>query len=185
MRLRSLFKHTILLLLAFLIAGAAHAQVRCEAIFVAPSAVSQNEIAGWQKLSAHLGYEPIVKKNPILNTLALVDPVTQKNMGAMEVVIYGKTLVIMALEVSPPYRRIGVSEALLEVALKSAPEVEVISTTYLSQDNARILNENLSKGMPLEEAIRQTPAYAIRAKFGFTQIVEGSVSEHSFQVRRP
>jgi hypothetical protein len=78
-------------------------------------------------------------------------------------------LTIGMVEVAEPYRRLGVTELLMGDVLKSLPQVTRIDTILLGT-NSDILRQALDEKKPCTEALKLTPAYRARARFGFTEI---------------
>jgi hypothetical protein len=64
----------------------------------------------------------------------------------------------------------GFGTALMEKVLKIHPITKIISTSQLSLDNLKVYKNAINSGMTAENAIKQTPAFKIRSKFGFTEI---------------
>ncbi len=97
----------------------------------------------------------------------------------------GGPLVIRSVEAHGYYRQ-GFSKALLEQILNDHPEIQIIETEELTEMNLTELRNGLKAGLSIADAIRQTPAYKLRARFGFTRIVEGSINDrnYSFAVER-
>jgi hypothetical protein len=86
------------------------------------------------------------------------------------------------------YKKSGLGEALFKLVLRKYPDTQVIQVRVLVEDNKAALEQALKEGATLEEAIKRTPSYKIRAKFGFTEIIPESIlSEkdgYGYAVRR-
>ena len=106
-------------------------------------------------------------------------------VGDTTFVVHQGELMIMGTEIVPSYRRLGASEALLEAILQKHPGVVTINTQFLTGDNRKVIWQGLSAGLDDRAALMRTPAYRIRAKFGFTEIVSIAPDGGSFRVRRP
>ncbi len=86
------------------------------------------------------------------------------------------------------YRK-GLSEFMMAEVVKRHPRVREIEST-LAMDNLAAAKSALGTGVSCVEAIKQTPAYKMRAKLGFTQILNPICGETAsqawkFTVARP
>ncbi len=75
-------------------------------------------------------------------------------------------------------RQAGVSKALFARALLEHPEVVEIKS-YLADVNAEIYYEGIESGLSSIDALKNTPAYKIRASIGFTRIIHFERMPHS------
>lgn len=92
---------------------------------------------------------------------------------------------IESMDVLTDFKKSGVGEVLMDQALVRF-ETEQIAVESLASDNAAVLQQKLAEGLSAVEAIKQTPAYKIRQKLGFSQIIPESInSNFGFIVRRP
>lgn len=141
-----------------------------------------------KKLEVH------INQNMAMTQFGLVDPVESDNIGYLNAIYRepSRTLKVGYMETMEAYRgsrqgqSLGIGELMMSLALKKFPDTEVISTHSMVQTNREIFMQAVQKGMSREEALKQTPAYKIRAKFGFTEIVPGSIDgELGFAVRKP
>jgi hypothetical protein len=97
-----------------------------------------------------------------------------------------KELEVGTMTTADEYQQMGVGEALMEGLLRKFPETQIISTGALVKTNEYLLETAMRKGLSLEAAIKETPAYKIRARFGYTEIVPGSITrDYGFKVRKP
>lgn len=114
---------------------------------------------------------------------------TNAFMGTLDVhyISANKSLEMGNLFTYENYRNMGVSEALVESMLKEFPKVEVISTDSLTQTNLKVVEDHIKKGKSVTDSIKESPAYKVRAKFGFTEIIPESINNNTygFKVRRP
>ncbi|MBS1970637.1 MAG: hypothetical protein JSU04_10035 [Bdellovibrionales bacterium] len=91
---------------------------------------------------------------------------------------------IESMDVLTDFKKSGVGEVLMDQALLRF-ETEQIAVESLASDNDAILQHGLMHGLSPMEAIQQTPAYKIRQKLGFTEIIPESINAHfGFIVRR-
>lgn len=89
------------------------------------------------------------------------------------------------MDVLSDFKKSGVGEVLMDQALLRF-ETEQIAVESLASDNAAVLQQGLAKGLSPVEAIQQTPAYKIRQKLGYTEILPESINANfGFIVRRP
>lgn len=80
----------------------------------------------------------------------------------------------------------GVGSALMASVLKKHPEIKAIEVEVLDADNEKALQKAIKEGLPCVEALMETPAYKIRARFGFTEIFyHDKCRDGAFSVRRP
>lgn len=93
-------------------------------------------------------------------------------------------LAIDDLAVKEEYRRKGVSEALFAKVLREHPEIEEIRSDALVQTNEKAIQKELKRGGSCRDAIKATPAYRMRARFGFTELVSFECEDGSFTVRK-
>jgi hypothetical protein len=84
-----------------------------------------------------------------------------------------KSLAILSLEVERDFQRKGVSEFMLAQMLKYHPDISSVEGD-LNQTNFYIVRDAEFKGMPLKQAIKQSPAYKLRKRLGFTKILRVS-----------
>ena len=109
-------------------------------------------------------------------------------MGTMDFTYSQDTGVIHKgyMSTSPEYRNLGVGEALMEQAIKASSGVRKIETCCLIETNRQAVTAAINRGMTKVDAIKQTPAFKIRARFGFTEIDPDSIdSYYGFTARRP
>lgn len=93
---------------------------------------------------------------------------------------------VIQMKVYSDYKRLGLGNLMMEEILKALPETRVIIVGGLKDDNLEILEKHLLKGYSHIDAIKKTPAYKIRAKLGFSEIIEDSVTARDgFAVRKP
>jgi GNAT superfamily N-acetyltransferase len=85
------------------------------------------------------------------------------------------------------YREMGVGSALMENVLEDFPDVKVITSDSLVDMNRDIANKFINQGLSLKDSIKQTPAYKIREKFGYSEILPESIDPFmfSFSVKKP
>jgi hypothetical protein len=96
-----------------------------------------------------------------------------------------RLLEIENMDVLSDFKKSGVGEVLMDQALLRF-ETTQIAVESLASDNAAVLQQGLAKGLSTIEAIKQTPAYKIRQKMGFTEIIPASINANfGFIVRRP
>jgi hypothetical protein len=110
------------------------------------------------------------------------DPESGKIMGTLSVNYdsSGKTIHIGTMETMKEFRQMGVGETLFESALQQFPDTEYVSVESLEDTNLDVVRDHIAKGMSLEDAIKETPAYKIRSKMGFGEILPQSINRHSF-----
>ncbi len=105
------------------------------------------------------------------HAMSLIDPATKQPIGIVHYSILddGKTLHINLIRINKVNRGFGYSEMLFQSILKEHPGIKTI-TTDLVDKNLQILNDALARDMPLEDAIRETPAYKVRKRIGFSDM---------------
>lgn len=122
-----------------------------------------------------LGYTPVTKYSRASGSvrIELSHPELKTQVGFVEGELSknGTVLEVQNLEVlnSNNFRK-GLSEYMVSEILKRHPRIREIKTT-LAMDNLVSAKAALSTGLSCLEAIKQTPAYKMRAKLGFTQIL--------------
>jgi hypothetical protein len=93
---------------------------------------------------------------------------------------------IIQMKVYYAYKKLGLGSLMMEEILKALPETEVIIVNRLKDDNLKVVENFLIKGYSQIEALKKTPAYKIRAKFGFSEIITDSLNaKDGFAVRKP
>lgn len=92
---------------------------------------------------------------------------------------------VIQMKVYSGYNRLGLGSLMMEEIIKALPEARVIIVRGLKGHNLEVVEKHLALGLTQIEAIKKTPAYKIRAKLGFTEIIPGSVNDHDgFTVRK-
>lgn len=91
-----------------------------------------------------------------------------KNMGHLTYTKKGSEIHVLSMKSAE--KESGVGTAAFSEMLRDNPNAKVIYTKF-SDDNHRILRDLTKGGMSCIEAMKLTPAYKIRAKFGWTKIV--------------
>jgi GNAT superfamily N-acetyltransferase len=134
------------------------------------------------EVEARLGFVPDYRISE--EKIELFEPGAGR-VGYLDFIVEKKTLEVDYLSVNAPYRRQGVSEALLAVALRENPKVKKIETEALASTNGDFLEAALKRGLSCEEAIRTTPAYRMRARLGFSKILEAECAGGSFTAAKP
>ena len=110
-----------------------------------------------------------------------------RRIGTLDVRDRGKgRLEVDFLMIDQSFRGQNLARALFRAVLRDRPDVQVIRTK-LAIENRRVVEEALKRGMGLESALKESPAYKIRAGEGFSEIIPGSIDSQdlSFSVRRP
>lgn len=81
----------------------------------------------------------------------------------------------------------GVATAAFDQMLKDNPKVTLIRSS-LALDNKRIVKDAMANGLSCIEAIKLSPAYKIRAKFGWTKIIKAHCpanENYTLEVAKP
>lgn len=92
---------------------------------------------------------------------------------------------IIQMRVYSPYKKLGLGSLMMEEILKTLPKTEAIIVRGLKDDNLEVLEKYLKEGYSQIDAIKKTPAYKIRAKFGFSEIIRGTITiKDGFSVRK-
>lgn len=111
------------------------------------------------------------------------DPEAIPNVNALgfqptisESIEFGGQRLVLASDPARPFvgegfRRKGISEAMFARVLKENPWIEEIES-LLDFTNAELIHEMMKDGKSLEEAVWLSPAGRLRARFGFTKLVE-------------
>lgn len=98
----------------------------------------------------------------------------------------GNTMSILSLEVDEKFQKLGLARSMFEQALSDSPSINHIEVSVLSETNLEVLKKWMARGLTAQEALRKTPAYRIRSRIGFSEIVPGSLNpNYGFTVRRP
>lgn len=125
--------------------------------------------------------------NPAKTWIHIFDSRTLERLAFIDFQYHDHTLEIGLIKVDQ-YKKSGLGEALLKLALRKYPETQVIQVKVLIEDNKAVLEEGLKQGLRMDEAIKRTPSYKIHAKFGFTDIIPESIlpekDGYGFAVRR-
>lgn len=109
-----------------------------------------------------------------------------REVALLDIEIANGNLEVREVFVNSDLRRHGAARLLLEQALADHPSVTGIRTFALVQTNLDVVNQARAAKLTQEQAIRSTPAYKIRARLGFTEIVPESITpDNGFTVRRP
>lgn len=97
------------------------------------------------------------------------------------------TLSIGYFRVFDQYQNAGIARYMYEQLLRDLPEAVEISTGTLSSTNEKIFRQGIQAGLSVEEAIMKTPAYKIRARLGYSEIVPDKIDLQTgrFVARRP
>lgn len=83
----------------------------------------------------------------------------------------GRHLYVNSIHVEGWAQKSGVSLLLFSHVLLKHPECFSIEGD-LGDDNAEVLLAKLDEGLPVEEAVKETPAYKMGSAFGFTEDLE-------------
>jgi hypothetical protein len=84
-------------------------------------------------------------------------------------------------------RGLGLGEALVVEALRTFPETQQVQTVMLTRTNRDAVEAALARGLSLEQAIKESPAFKIPRKLGFTELIGNSINplSYDFTVRKP
>lgn len=136
----------------------------------------------FKRMVENLGYEPEIQSKRGL--LIFVEPQTKTEVGSIEYSfsVYSSKGELEILRIRVEKKRKGISKALLGKVLEMRPRTESILTDMVG-DNVVLYLENLRAGLTKEEALMRTPAYKIRAYYGFTEVSRG-LYPLSFSVSR-
>jgi GNAT superfamily N-acetyltransferase len=92
---------------------------------------------------------------------------------------------VISMAVLTEMKKTGIGTVLYEQMLRHFATEEIVVES-LASDNDEVMQEALKNGASVIEAIHQTPAYKIRQKLGFTEIIPNSINHnHGFSIRRP
>lgn len=109
-----------------------------------------------------------------------------KPIADVDFLFKGKdTLVIDFLSVNEDYRQKGLSRAIVAMALKHHPEIEVMEADALTLTNGDVIRKALAEGLSCFEAMRLTPAFRMRESLGFTELSDVDCEEGAFKATRP
>lgn len=140
----------------------ANAQVSCQQIFI----------------SVPTEYKPTLDHIEIIDVddhewVAFPYDATGKQLGQFSYTLSSDRHIMKVgyIKVINEARQRGISEKMFEAILKEVPEINQLETS-LEQSNAEIISQYLTAGYPLTEAVKMTPAFKMRAKFGFTHIIK-------------
>lgn len=148
---------------------------------------------GLAKLQAKYGKEVEVvmvsNRGNQYPTFAVKDKASGVLMGTLDIKYDEKTNTVKmgTMFTIAKFREMGVGETLFESVLKEFPDTKFIDTASLEDENRAVISTFMSKGYSYQKALKETPAYKIRSKFGFTEIVSSStkMSTYTFKVKRP
>ena len=87
------------------------------------------------------------------------------------IMIRRSTMQILKLDVTPSYRRLGISELFMLHALSRHPEIKRIETALL-ETNWDVMQAALNEGKSCVEALKATPSWRMRERIGFTVMKE-------------
>ena len=127
------------------------------------------------------------KWNPDFDQISL-NTVDGRKIAYLQIKYEQGVLEIEYIAVHEDFRRMHLGFELMRLVLQQYPEVEVITVSNLIETNFKVKQAYLAQGYSIEDAIRETPAYKIRARLGFSEIVPGSIApphNDGFQVRKP
>lgn len=99
-----------------------------------------------------------------------------QEVGIIAYHIKGKTLAVDAIRSN--VRREGISAVALGKVLKDNPNITVIETK-LAMDNKDVARKFLQEGMNCQQALMQTPAYKIRARYGYTKVIRADCTDYT------
>jgi GNAT superfamily N-acetyltransferase len=136
-----------------------------------------------KEVKENLGFKPKIISQR--NRVEMRDP-DGHQVGYVTYYLHKKdeVLEIDFVSVREDYRKNGVGEALFAQVLRQHPEIKEIETEVLVDTNEKVLKKALDAGLSCKDAIRATPAYRIRARFGFTELVRYECQEGEFVVRK-
>lgn len=75
------------------------------------------------------------------------------------------------IDISPAYWKNGLSKLILARIIEDNPQVKEIKT-QLADRNEKVFNDFRDMGYSVLDAIKETPAYKVRAALGFSKIKE-------------
>ena len=100
------------------------------------------------------------------------------NLGELRVKSFSPITNELVIEwMESTVQKMGIGKALLAQALATYPSTKTITTKHLSQVNLAELHRVERAGIPWPESIKFTPAYKIRAQFGFSKLKTDSRNE--------
>lgn len=100
-----------------------------------------------------------------------------KLIGYFQYQMLGRRLMVKSVNIGQQEnQRKGLSEYLFSRALARHPETDSV-TAELAHDNAGQFYKARREGLSCEDAIRTTPAYRLRTKFGFTKLLQVDCGE--------
>jgi len=123
-------------------------------------------------------------------SMGLFDPTNKRPIARLNYSVFEENLHIVMISVHTLYQNFGYPEALMEQVLKSHPEIKTVSATLAETNNAAL--QIALKILPLEEAIKKTPAYKSAMSMGFTKVAVKELetrlngpSRYSMQAEKP
>jgi hypothetical protein len=120
-----------------------------------------------------------------LQYLTLRNADTKQAIGQLSYRFFKDEQKLVIVYVEADKKKIGIARTLFAAALETHPDTKIISTNVLLETNEGLVKEQLAKGLSLEQAIKQTASYKLRASFGFDYIVPESINErYGFVVQK-
>ncbi len=176
-----LFLKNICLSFIFLLSNQAYPLNRCENLF----APTKTELSTSDKLTPEqfidtqaLGYIPIISDKIINRGENNFSFYAYHEINGQKEIIggfhygledNGGTLVIDLVRTEPEARKAHISVALFARLLAEHPKITKIKS-ILVDNNLQIISNNLTNGLNLEDSVKNTPAYKLRLRFGFSKI---------------
>jgi hypothetical protein len=122
---------------------------------------------------------------PEINMVILLDH--GRSIANLDYDIENGVLTSGFAHVDPPYREVGIATLLFERIISTHPEIKIIKSGRLVQTNIYEIEDAINDGASIIEALRETPAYKLRARLGFSEIIPDSIDPNtfSFSVRKP
>lgn len=176
----------ILILIVFYTAvghSLAHAASECKSFYY-----SSNPFLKAVAERLNLPSEEMLQVSWGLNELSIVLKDEHRGYMSVGVLFYsaessGKIIHISSI--GADFKKIGVATALFAILLRRFPKTEEIYTDFLGETNREEVEKGIASGLSIEESIKQTPTYKIRALMGFSEIIPQSINKfYGYAVRR-
>lgn len=145
----------------------------CFDLFAGQSSYTQREIIQ-KDVESKIKKLVVIKSNEENDPSAIIIEDTRgRRLAYADYYFYDRedrtTLKVMNIQVERTVRKKGLSKLILAKILELNPQItEIVSS--LIQDNEKIFYAYLNQGNSVVEAIKQTPAYKVRANLGFSKI---------------
>lgn len=112
--------------------------------------------------------------------IAILDA-SGRELSSVSYVTKGSKANVEYMETLPGIRGQGYGSEAFSMFVKKNPKIKVIDGT-LSMTNRGVVQDFLKQGMSCEDSIRQSPAFKLRSKYGFTKILSAVCGPQDFSL---